>query len=109
MSLKLWLAARWMPKSVLTRELDRVASLTTRALDSLLIAHAPDELASIRDSDAPLAGSIESRRKAMAMAHNARVAALIKALGRNKAVSVGRETMFATGRELGEESRIRLG
>ncbi len=109
MNFKLWLAARWMPRSILFRELDRVASLTTRALDSLLIAYAPDELATIRQSDMPLVGSIDARRRAMAMAHNARVAALVKALGHERAVSVGREIMFATGRELGEEAKLRLG
>jgi hypothetical protein len=45
----------------------------------------------------------------MAAAHNARVNALVEALGRERAVREGREALFPVGVMLGKEAKKRLG
>ncbi|WP_455392978.1 L-2-amino-thiazoline-4-carboxylic acid hydrolase [[Eubacterium] cellulosolvens] len=109
MSLKLRFAARWTPESILLRELDRVAELTTGALDSLLNQHAPGALKKLRKNDRPLTGDLKKRRAAMASAHNARVRALIDAIGLKETQKIGRQRLFKVGVQLGREARVRLG
>ena len=111
MSLTLRLAALWAPPFLLRRELDRVARVTTTALDALLAEHAPLSLERVRHEDAPRSGTLAQRRAAMGQAHDRRVAALVRALGREQAVALGRAALFAVGRQLGREvsARLRVG
>jgi len=108
-SLKLLLASRWLPSSLLKNELDRVSAQTTEALCSLLDEKAPAELEEVSRRIKPLSGSIEERRAAMATNHSTLVEALSKVIGYDRAVDAGRESLFRVGVRLGEESRIRLG
>ncbi len=105
MTVKLRLLSIWTPRRILIRELDRVAALTTGALDGLLRERAPGR----RVADIPLGGSLEERRAAMAANQRARVAALVEALGAEEAVRAGREALFPVGERLGREARGRLG
>lgn len=110
MGLRLRLASIWLPGPLLVRELDRIAELTMSALDSLLEEHAPESLREIRRmEEAPEAGGLEQRRAAMAAAQNARVEALVVALGRDEAVRLGRSSLYEVGVGLGREVRRRLG
>ena len=109
MSLKLRASRLFTPRSVLERELDRVAEMTTSALDDLLEEHAPGLVGPLRSGDPPYKGHLAARRRAMSEAHRRRVAALVESLGRETAVRLGRERMFPVGQRLGEEARQRLG
>jgi hypothetical protein len=109
MSLRLVLASWWTPKRVLAEMLGRVEKMTVAALDGLLEKHSPDALAAIRGAERATEGGFLARRAAMASAHNARVSALVEALGREKAISQGREALFPVGVMLGKEARDRLG
>jgi len=108
--LRLRLAAVWTPEATLLRELDRVRELTVSGLDGLLAQHAPGALEIVRGEGAPPAGpGLGPRRAAMAQAHTARVEALIGAVGRDKAIELGRAAMHEVGVRLGEDARERLG
>ncbi|MGD6852268.1 MAG: L-2-amino-thiazoline-4-carboxylic acid hydrolase [Candidatus Bathyarchaeia archaeon] len=106
MGLRLTLLGWWTPKQVIYRELDRVASKTTGALREIIKNNTALEISS---EEIRLTGSLEERRSAMAKQHTVLVAVLVEALGRDRAVILGREALFRVGRELGEESRRRLG
>jgi hypothetical protein len=109
MSLKLSASKLWTPRSALLEGLDRVAELTTAALDALVEDHAPDALESIRARDPPMEGSLEERQHAMAVAHRRRVAALVESIGREETIERGRRRLFPIGERLGLEARERLG
>jgi hypothetical protein len=109
MSLRLAFAALWTPKRVLEEMLGRVEESTVAALDGLLEKHSPGALAAIRAAERAPGTGLPARRAAMAVAHDARVKALIDALGRERAVSEAREALFAAGVALGREARARLG
>jgi len=109
MSLRLALASWWTPKRVLAEMLDRVEKSTIAALDGLLENHAPAALAALRAAERAPEGGLPARRAAMASAHNARVHALVAALGREEAISEGREALFPVGVMLGQEARDKLG
>ncbi len=134
MGLKLFLASWLTSERVLGQMLDRVAETTTKALDGLLAKEAagaagagPGRSAAAappRGVDAPpgattppgptptpreAGNGLEARRAAMASGHEARVKALIAAIGRERAIAVGREALFAAGESLGREARERLG
>ena len=109
MSLRLRLASWWVPRPILARELDRVAQVTTAALDALLEAHVPQATGEISSQSLLKGGSLEEWRAAMATAHASRVAALVGALGREEAVRLGRQALFQVGWCLGQEVRGRLG
>ena len=108
MSLKSRLAARWIPESMLIRELDRVAELTTGALDHLLQQYAPGALKKLQKNNKPPAGDLQTRRSVMANAHNARVRALIDAIGAEETQRIARQSLFKVGIQLGTEARKRL-
>lgn len=109
MSLQLRLAALWIPPFLLRQELDRVARVTTAALDGLLAEHAPLSLDRVRREEDPRGGTLAQRRAALGRAHDRRVAALVQALGRERAAALGRAALFAVGRQLGREVNARLG
>jgi hypothetical protein len=108
MSLKLRLASVWTTEGDLVKMLDRVAQSTLAALDALLEKHAPGKLAELKGAGVHGGRSLEQRRAAMAAAQNERVKALAEALGRDRAVEVGREALFPVGKRLGEEARVEL-
>jgi len=108
MSLQLRLAVLWTPPPLQRQELDRVARVTTAALDALLEEHAPLSLDRVRQGDTPQSGTLAQRRAAVGQAHSRRVAALVQALGPEQAVESGRAALFAVGRQLGQEVRSRL-
>ncbi len=97
------------PRYVISRELDHVSSHTSAALESLLEAHAPEAFAEMAREELHPTGTIEERRSAMAKKHAAIVRALEEAVGRDKAVAMGREALFTVGRNLGRETHDRLG
>lgn len=106
MSLRLQLASWWMPRSMKAREIERIRSLTFAVLDELLAEHVPGALGI---EDDPHDGSLEGRRAAMAQGHRRRVEALIKGVGREKAITLGRASLRPVGEALGRDARRRLG
>jgi hypothetical protein len=108
-SLKLLLASVWLPSYVQKSEVDRVAATTTDALRSVLEQVAPSELQKVTKQIKTPSGSIEERRAVMAANHCLLLKALSDGVGHDRAVELGRETLFKVGVSLGEESRRRLG
>ena len=108
MSLRLRLASRWGRGEALLGALERVETLTIGALDALLEKSAPAALAVLRGPPGGPIRTLDERRAAMATAQNARVKALVDALGREVAVRIGREALFPVGMTLGREARKRL-
>jgi predicted ArsR family transcriptional regulator len=106
MGLRLTLLDWWMPKHVIYRELDKVAVKTTDALKEVI---KDNTFSQIGGEELHLAGSLEQRRTAMAKLHTDLVQVLVEAVGTEKAIALGREALFKTGKELGNESRRRLG
>jgi len=115
MSLKLRLASMWTPEGTLASMLDRVERTTLAALDALVGKHAPGMAAGLKGpsgwngAGVRTGGGLGQRRTAMASAQNARVKALVEALGRDRAVEAGREALFPVGKRLGAEARDELG
>ncbi len=107
MNLKLFIASIWLPTSILKKEIDRVAEVTTGSLDQLLSDFAPEEYNQVLKEE--MKGDLENRRKIMSTTHNLRVKLLIEALGYENAVKVGRDALFKAGFQLGLEARKRLG
>jgi predicted ArsR family transcriptional regulator len=108
LGLRLRLLAWWTPEYIIKRELDHVSKSTTSALRLLLSANSPSA-AAISTGTGRSSGSVEEQRTAMAREHAALVDALVEVLGRDKAVRIGRASLFELGRQLGEETRARLG
>jgi predicted ArsR family transcriptional regulator len=106
MGLRLTLLDWWTPKQLVYRELDRIAAKTTDALKEVIKNNTSIQVGS---QELHLSGSLEQRRNAMAKLHTALVNALVEAVGRDQAIMLGREALFRVGRELGDESRRRLG
>lgn len=109
MGFRLALLDLWTPRYVIRRELDRVSEFTTAALALLVEDNAPGYLERTAQAESPPRGSIEERRAAMARKHASLVAALEDAVGRDKAVALGRTALFEVGRRLGADARGRLG
>lgn len=107
MSIKLNILSLWIPRSLIIRELDRVAELTTECLDEVLGKYSPESLKLLENL--ALEGDLNKRRMLMAEGHNVRVNAIIEAIGYEKAMKVGRAAMFKAGYGLGLEARKRLG
>ena len=108
MSFRLKVASLLASRSVLERELERVAVMTTAVLDELVEDNAPDQLDAVRSGDAPMEGDLDERRRAMADAHNRRVRVLVEAMGEAEAVREGRRRMGPVGERLGAEARVRF-
>lgn len=108
-SLRLRLAAAWLPEWMLKSQLERVSDLTTHALLSLLKEKIPDHSFRTIPPLRVLSGSIEDCRGAMALNHNTLVQSLVEAIGEKDAIDLGRQALFKAGLEIGEESRARLG
>jgi hypothetical protein len=106
MSVRLRLVSLWMPRFMMAREIERIRASTDAALDALLAEHAPGAL---KDEPGANGRRLEERRTAMARGHEKKVRALIEALGRERAIELGREALFSTGLDLGKDARSRLG
>lgn len=97
------------PRYIISRELDHVSDLTSAALESLLEAHAPEALGETQREELQPSETIDERRSAMAKKHATLVMALEKAVGRDKAVALGRDALFTVGWNLGKETHDKLG
>jgi hypothetical protein len=106
MSVRLRLASIWMPRSAMIREIDRIRSRTDAALDALLAEH---EHGTKKEEIEEKGRRPEDLRMAMAQGHERKVRALIEKVGRDRAISLGREALYRTGVELGKEAKDRLG
>lgn len=106
MSLRLTIVSLWMPRSMMAREVERIRASTDAALDELLARYAPD---SVVENPNMAVHRLEDRRAAMAQGHERKVRALVQSLGRERAISLGREALFRAGLALGEEAKARLG
>jgi hypothetical protein len=91
---------------MMAREIERIWSTTDAALDALLAEHAPEYQMEGRQEPGR---RLEERRAAMALSHERKVRALIEAVGRERAISLGREALFPVGLALGKDARDRLG
>ncbi|MDW5562087.1 MAG: hypothetical protein SA339_02590 [Methanomassiliicoccus sp.] len=105
MSLRLTIASRWMPRFLMSREVQRIEARTNATLDALLRSAGshPPEGTKARAKD------LEGHRAAMAGGHEIRVRALIDALGREEAIRAARSALNDTGMELGREAKASLG
>jgi hypothetical protein len=108
-SLRLLLASIWLPNYVIKSELERVATTTTDALQSLLEEVAPSQHQIISKQIKPLSGSIEKYRAVMAANHSLLLKVLSDEIGHDRAVEMGRDALFKVGITIGEESGKRLG
>ena len=95
-----------MPKYIIRRELAYVSDHTTIALESLLGNNESAKFATTRQQ---MPVSIEHQRANMAQTHTKLVEALEAMFGHEKAVALGRETLFSIGKSLGKQTRTRLG
>ena len=106
MSLRLRMLSLHVPRELLSVELERVRTMTVSALDSIIEEHCPGV-----DIPGQHRGTrdLDGRRVEMAAMHRERVDLLVKCLGVERAVELGRERLFDVGIRLGEEARTRLG
>lgn len=109
MSIRLKIASIWLPDFILKKELDKVAINTIDGLNDVLKQYAPEKMEEINRKDEVLKGTMEERRASMAIAHNKRVMTLIKELGYENAIKIGRKAMFKVGYKLGQEASMKLG
>jgi len=112
LGLRLLFLSWWTPKSVISRELDRVDTLTTDALETLLNKHLLDNgRKDALKKEASARRSIEQRRDLMALKHANLVNSLAEVLGKEETIRLGREAMFKVGEELGSETcqKLRVG
>lgn len=107
MGLKLRLAAVWTPSWAMRRMLARVDSATSRALDGLVGRRAGEATAPPPGATRARRG-LEEARAAMASRHEASVRALVDAVGRARAVELGRQAMYPVGVMLGREASKEL-
>lgn len=109
LGLKLFLLSLWTPSFILQRELDHVSMLTSGALESLLKKQSADLNGKTLKTETPIRGSLKEKRTAMAKEHTKLVENLEVVLGKDKAIELARETLFNVGRQLGKETRLKLG
>lgn len=107
MGLRLHLLYMWTPNYVIERELRNLNDQTTDALISLLTIYAPEK-ALIADKPQK-SKSMKEHRTIMAQTHAKLVDALAASVGHDKAVALGRESLFAVGLTLGKQTRTKLG
>jgi len=108
MGLRLAFLYFWTPSYVIRRELRNLSDQTNAALCSLLATYAPK--LQIPQNDPLLTSKgVKARRAAMAQMHAQMVDALASSIGRDRAVSLGREALFAVGVDLGRQTRRKLG
>jgi hypothetical protein len=106
MGLRLLLLYWWTPNYIIQRELRAVSKQTTEALKTLISSYAPQELP-LTERQSPM--TLKGQRANMAQTHAKMVEALVTAVGHEKAVALGRESLFAVGVNLGKQTRGKLG
>lgn len=106
MGLRLSFLYWWTPNYIIKRELRNVSSQTTEALKTLVAAYAPQEVVA---TEQQFPTGISEQRAMMAQTHTKLVQALEDAVGHDKAVVLGRESLFAVGVKLGKQTRSKLG
>jgi hypothetical protein len=112
MGLRLRILSRWTPEWLLKKGLDELASSTIQGLGELLNEHSPHknyEKQKDYQKQVTLNGNLDEKRKLMARAHNELVESLIKNMGKDEALSQGRQVMFQKGLLLGQRFRKILG
>ena len=107
MGWKLQLLNWWMPSYLIRRELANVSEQTTGALNALLTKYNTQEAETYLKK--PSSRSIQEIRANMAQTQAEQVERLEGIVGHEKAVKLGREAMFLAGKQLGEQTRIKLG
>jgi predicted ArsR family transcriptional regulator len=106
MSLRLAIASAYLPKRTIRKELFHVEQVTNSALDEAIRANVPGH------APRGLSGNdmgLEGLRDRMARGHVERVAIMMEALGREKALEVARLALYQAGIQLGKEARGKLG
>jgi hypothetical protein len=106
LGLRLFLLYWWTPNYIIKRELRNVSSQTTEALQKIISAYAPQEVTA---TEQQFPTRISEQRAMMAQTHAKLVKALETAVGHEKAVTLGRESLFAVGVNLGKQTRGKLG
>jgi hypothetical protein len=106
MGLRLSLLYWWTPNYLIKRELRNVSNQTTEALKTLIASCAPREVAA---TEQPFPKSLSEQRAIMAKTHAKLVKALEAAVGHEKAVALGRESLFEVGVNLGKQTHSKLG
>jgi hypothetical protein len=109
LGLRLRLFSWWTPKSIIYRELVRVDTLTTDALEDLLLKHSSINKEEEPKKETVSKESVDNKRELMASKHVDLVTSLVDILGKEEAIRLGRETMFKVGENLGRETGQMLG
>ncbi|BDZ66960.1 hypothetical protein GCM10025860_04080 [Methanobacterium ferruginis] len=118
MGLKLGLLSWWTPEWFQKRGLDELTHSTIQGLQELILNETSkfeklplttSELSQIKDSKIVLKGNLEERRRYMAETHNKLVEIMIRTIGKEKAVALGRKAMFSVGLSLGQEFKRIVG
>lgn len=107
MGLRLSLLYWWTPNYLIRRELRNLNNQTTCVLTSLLATYGPQQVPVVDETQT--SKSVREQRASMAQTHAKLVEALEEAVGHDKAVALGRETLFAVGVALGKQTRSKLG
>ena len=107
MGLRLSLLYLWTPNYLISRELKQLNSQTTGALTSLLSTYAPQQ-GTVEEKPKNVK-DVKAQRAQMAQTHARLVEALEAAVGHDRAVALGRESLFNVGLALGKQTRSKLG
>jgi len=97
----------WTPNFIIRRELANVSNQTITALRVILAQHSPQEVNVYTKQQS--SGTIKEQRANMAQTHTELIERLVAKLGREEAVKLGREAMFLAGKNLGKQTRSKLG
>jgi|GEM_PF-329717 hypothetical protein len=105
--LRLRLFYLWTPNFVVERELKNLNEQTTGALMALLTAFTPGQGLDVEKPQ--VVKGVREQRASMAQTHARLVEALVASVGQDKAVALGRESLFTVGVALGKQTRSKLG
>ena len=109
MGLKLTVLSWWTPSWIISKELDHVSQVTTNALISLLATYAPNNQIRTLNEKTKQSKTISTKRASMAAGHAELVQKLVDSVGQNEAIKLGRDSLFEVGKNLGMETRDKLG
>lgn len=118
MGLKLRLLSLWTPQWFQKKGLDELTHSTVQGLQEVFLKETPEfeinstttsKVSKIIVSDVVLEGNLEERRRCMAKTHNELVETMIKIMGRDETISMGREAMSTAGLSLGQKFKRILG
>lgn len=118
MGFKLRLLSWWTPEWFQKKGLDELTHSTVQGLQEVLLKETSEfeklplttsKVSQKKTSKIVLKGNLEERRRYMAKTHNELVETMIKTMGRDQAITLGRESMFQAGLSLGQEFKKILG